>query len=298
MVEENFEAPFDEQIKYIRTEDADQLDLDALPEALSEKPTYRPFCFKYPQPVVPAATPAEILANLTWLPESRKRSAAVMSLFTDEKKMKGLLLRGLTSAGNEAAARILAILVCAEESAVNIFFNECKRLEENKMKANRRALQEIESEERVHDWLIQQARSYYPTTEDMNAIRRRTRRLFMRVASRDFATHFARISGLDSGVCICLTALLGSKTVTGVEGFATLLRHIRRDEASHVKKARSHAAYLGFDASGFGDAYDLTRGGIVKMLEPISGSFETMGVDPDRLYKRLLRFQARRSTIE
>ena len=103
-----------------------------------------------------------------------------------------------------------------------------------------------------------------------------------------------RIAGLGSGVCICLTALLGSKTVTAVPGFARLLRHIRRDEASNVKKARAHTGDLGFEAGRFGDAYDLTRTGMVDMLTPIAPSFEIMGVDPDRLFQRLLRFQAGR----
>jgi hypothetical protein len=138
----------------------------------------------------------------------------------------------------------------------------------------------------------------YPVPDDIGAIRRRTRRLFMRVASRDLGTHFARISGLDSGVCICLTALLGSSKVTEVDGFARLLRHIRRDESTHVKKSRAHAAYLGFDNSDFGAAYELTRSGMVTMLEPIAPSFEEMGVDPDRLFKRLTRFQNNRAMVD
>ena len=293
---DDFESPFEEQWQQIQQEFEEVAeDLGQLPPLARRPGDYKYFCFPVPEATRPAGSPQEILANLWWLPESRKRSAAMVRDFADPDLLKGLLLQNLTSAGHEAAARILAILVCAEESAVNIFQHEAARVEEEQIKANHQALLEIETEERVHDWLIQTARAHYPKPDDIVSIKRRTRRLFMRVASRDLGVHFARISGLDSGVCICLTALLGSKTVTAVPGFARLLRHIRRDEAGHVKKARAHAGFLGFDASGFGDAYDLTRSGMVDMLTPIAPSFETMGVDPDRLFKRLLRFQAGRT---
>ncbi len=295
MHEENFEAPFDEQMETIQAFREDGLaDLDHLPSALNDVTEFTPYCFKWPDAEIPADTPYQILTQLAWMPESQKRAARIMSDYTDEDQLKASLLRGLNDAGQEAVARILAILVCAEESAINIFHHECKRIEENQIRANRQALLEIESEERVHNWLIHKARSFFQTPDDIPAIRRRTRRLFMRVGSRQLDVHFARISGLDSGVCICLTALLGSSKVTDVEGFARLIRHIRLDESSHVKKARTHAADLGFQSSQFGDAYDLVRTGMVGMLEPISSSFETLGVDPDRLFKRLLRFQTSR----
>ncbi len=293
---DEFEASFEEQWQQIQPEQAELAeDLEELPLSLKEKPEFKYFCFPVPEADILAESPHDILANLWWLPESRRRSAALMKDFSETETLKASLLNNLTSAGHEAAARILAILVCAEESAVNIFQHECRRLEQEQVQANRQALLEIESEERIHDWLIQTARSHYPLPEDIVSIKRRTRRLFMRVASRDLGVHFARISGLDSGVCICLTALLGSQTVNDATGFARLLRHIRRDEASHVKKARAHAGFLGFQASAYGDAYELTRTGMVEMLTPVASSFEVMGVDPDRLFKRLLRFQSNRA---
>jgi len=292
MHEENFEAPFEEQMETIQAFREDgNVDLGHLPDQLNEVPQFAPYCFKWPDAEIPADTPAEILTRLAWMPDSQKRAASIMCDYADDNALEASLLTGLTSAGQEAVARILAILVCAEESAISIFHHECKRIEENQIQANRQALLEIESEERVHNWLIHKARSFFPTPDDIPAIRRRTRRLFMRVGSRQMDLHFARISGLDSGVCICLSALLGSTRVTDVTGFARLIRHIRLDESSHVKKARSHAADLGFQSSDFGEAYDLVRTGMVGMLEPIGSSFETLGVDPDRLFKRLLRFR-------
>lgn len=291
-MQDNLEASFDEQLQAIQSETVDtHADLAHLPDALSQPANIAPFCFDFPSPDKTGETPAEILGGLAWQPKSRERAATMMVDYCDTNATQLSHLSGIGDEAQEAAARILGVLVCAEESAINIFHHECNRLEPGEIRHNQQALREIESEERVHDWLIQQARSYYPQPDDMAQIRRRTRRLFMRVASRDLGTHFANITGLDSGVCISLTALLGSKQVREHEGFARLIKHIRRDEATHVKKSRDHAVSLGFDEKRFHESYALTRNGMVGMLEPIASSFEAMGVDPDRLFGRLLRFQ-------
>ncbi|ORE88289.1 hypothetical protein ATO7_00400 [Oceanococcus atlanticus] len=292
---ENFEASFDEQLQAIQAEAEDiHADLAHLPAALSQPQGITPFCFDVPDPDLTAEDPASILAGLAWEPRSRERAATMMADYCDTQATEMSLLGGIADKQQEAAARILAVLVCAEESAINIFHHECNRLSPEETAYNHRALREIESEERVHNWLIHQARGHLPVPDDVPQIRRRTRRLFMRVASRDLGTHFARITGLDSGVCISLTALLSSGDVRKHTGFARLIKHIRRDEATHVKKSRDHAVALGFSEDSFHDAYDLTRAGMVGMLEPIAGSFEDMGVDPDRLFGRLLRFQGSR----
>ena len=292
---DNFEASFDEQFEAIQSEAVDiHADLAHLPAALNEPPAITPFCFDFPQPDETGETPAQILGGLAWDGKSRERAATMMADYCDTNATEMSFLGGVGEEAQLAAARILGVLVCAEESAINIFHHECNRLSPEEAAFNHRALREIESEERVHNWLIHQARAYHPVPDDLPQIRRRTRRLFMRVASRDLGTHFARITGLDSGVCISLTALLGSAQVRQQTGFARLLKHIRRDEATHVKKSRDHAVNLGFDENSFHECYELTRTGMVGMLEPIASSFEALGVDPDRLFGRLLRFQGSR----
>ncbi|HEX4871510.1 MAG TPA: hypothetical protein VFV27_04285 [Nevskiaceae bacterium] len=293
---DDFEASFQEQLQAIEAETLDgPVDLERLPAALSERSLPAPYCFAYPAPVQGADDPASILREQVWEPESRQRAAALMVRYSQPGALREQMLGGADDATLAACARILAVLVCAEESAINVFEHECGRLQREQVQANERALREIETEERVHNWLIQQARAHLPAPEDLDAIRRRTRRLFMRVASRDIAEHFARLTGLDSGVCISLSALLGSAKVRRLSGFAELLTHIRHDEATHVRKSREHAVGLGFDATRFHECYDLTRTGMVEMLRPISSSFETLEVDPERLFKRLLRFQDKRS---
>jgi len=292
---DDFEASFAEQLAAIEAE-AGPVAAEAYTARLTDAPDFASFCFAYPAPdsESQAQDPAALLADLTWDAGAHARAATMLSAYADDRAIRDSLLGGVDDASQLAVARILAILVCAEESAVNVFHHECHRLSEAQIAADHQALREIETEERVHAWLIHAARSHLPVPDDIDAIRRRTRRLFMRVASRDVPTHFARLTGLDSGVCISLSALLGSAKVNRIEGFARLIKHIRRDEATHVKKSRDHAVDLGFDADRFHECYDLTRSGMVGMLEPIAGSFETLGVDPDRLFRRLMRFQESR----
>lgn len=292
---DDFEASFSEQLAAIEAEAAPAVST-AVSARLLETPDFTPFCFAYPAPdsASHAQHPAALLADLTWDLASHARASAMLSAYADDMATRDSLLLGVDDESQLAVARILAILVCAEESAVNVFHHECNRIPAAQVVADEQALREIETEERVHAWLIHAARSHLPVPDDIDAIRRRTRRLFMRVASRDVPTHFARLTGLDSGVCISLSALLGSAKVNKIQGFARLIKHIRRDEATHVKKSRDHAVDLGFNPDQFHECYDLTRGGMVGMLEPIASSFETLGVDPDRLFKRLMRFQESR----
>ena len=222
----------------------------------------------------------------------------VGAALTGDRSVAGVAFTGSTEVGRIINRALAAkdgpiVPLIAETGGQNALVVDSSALAEQVV-ADQQALREIENEERVHTWLIHTARTYLPEPEDISSIRRRTRRLFMRVASRDIATHFARITGLDSGVCISLSALLGSRKVNNIQGFARLIKQIRRDEATHVKKSRDHAVGLGFDADCFHDCYDLTRTGMVDMLTPIASSFDDLKVDPDRLFKRLLRFQGNR----
>ncbi|MGQ0697941.1 MAG: hypothetical protein ACT4PZ_06810 [Panacagrimonas sp.] len=292
---DDFEATFDEQLLAIQAEPSDAaVNVERLPVALGVVPSVEPFCFPYPNPNDCGEDPASILRAQNWDDDSRVRASAMMVDYCDTSATRDAMLTGVDDEAQAGIARILGVLICAEESAINIFHHETARLDAERAVSEQIALREIESEERVHNWLIQQARAYFPQPDDLSAVRRRTRRLFMRVASRDLATHFARITGLDSGVCISLSAILGSAKVKRMRGFPRLLKHIRHDEANHVRKSRDHAVDLGFDTRNFHDCYDLTRTGMVEMLTPIASSFEALEVDPDRLFQRLLRFQGQK----
>ena len=246
-------------------------------------------CFAKPDLDVPADTPQHMLDHLVWRPGAAERAAAMMQAFSSETSLEGALLRGLSSHDMEAVARILAIMVCAEESAINIFQLESARLSKVQSAAAQRQLLEIASEERVHDWLIQRTRQWFPTPDDLPQLQKRARRLFIRMASRDYGEHFARISGLDAGVCICLSHMLNARGIRASQGLTQLFRYIRQDEAGHVKVGRHHAIACGFNKADFGKAYALSRQGLVHLISSTADSFEAIGADPNVIVKNLLK---------
>lgn len=249
------------------------------------------FCFEIPFAGSPTEKPDQLLKNLVWSSKSAKRASEIMKAFADDIRLCGLLNNGLSILEKEGCARLLAALLCAEESAVNIFHIEGNRMHEKQEFDSERTLMEIASEERVHDWLIRRTRKFLPEPDDIDSIRLRSKRTFMRIASRELSTHFARIAGLDSGVCIILSALLNSQRITASEGLKYLLSHIRMDETGHVEKSLYHAIKLGFDKSELSNAINYSRQAVVKMLVPIRDAFEDLKVDSDSLFKRLIHQQ-------
>lgn len=248
-----------------------------------------PYCFAKPHLETPIETPEDMLQHLVWRPGAAERAATMMQLFSDKTSLESRLLRGLSSREMEAIARLLAIMVCAEESAINVFQLESERMNAGQTATAQRKLLEIASEERVHDWLIQQTRQYFPVPDDLSQLRKRARRLFIRMASRDFGEHFARISGLDTGVCICLNHFLKAPRIHASQGISQLFRYIRQDESGHIKVGRQHALACGFDKASFGVEYTLSRQRLADLLDSISDSLETIGADPDILFNNLLK---------
>lgn len=247
---------------------------------IDHQPAESFYCFTKPELDIPTDTPEQMLDHFAWRPGAAKRAAIMMQAFSDETALERALLRGLRSREMEAIARLLAIMVCAEESAINVFQLESKRLNASQSAVARRQLLEIASEERVHDWLIQRTRQYFPTPEDLPQLRRRARRLFMRMASRNYGEHFARI---------CLNHMLHNRAMRASQGLSQLFRYIRQDESGHVKVGRHYAMACGFDKADFGRAYALSRQRLIDLLSTIADSFEAIGTDPDVLFKNLLK---------
>ncbi len=140
---------------------------------IDHQPAESFYCFTKLELDIPTDTPEQMLDHFAWRPGAAKRAAIMMQAFSDETALERALLRGLRSREMEAIARLLAIMVCAEESAIKVFQLESKRLNASQSAVARRQLLEIASEERVHDWLIQRTRQYFPTPEDLPQLRRR-----------------------------------------------------------------------------------------------------------------------------
>lgn len=201
------------------------------------------------------------------------------------------LLSGLSTQGAEGLSRIVPTMMCGEESAVHVFQKEAIRVENSQAAAaGSSLLLQISAEEAVHERLLQQMRACLPVPDDLASLRRRARYFFFRIASRDPATHFARIVGLDSGVCITLSCMLEPSTALAKAPAASQIwSRIWRDEARHVRISRQHVVDLGIDQAKLVEESRQMRGSYAELLVlPLSDDFERMGVDPDRLYRRIV----------
>lgn len=187
----------------------------------------------------------------------------------------------------EGLSRVLPALVCGEESAVNVFHREGKRLDPREWQALQRALGGIEDEERVHQKMLLWLSGRLPMPSDLDALARRTRRFFMRMQSRDVALHFGRIAELDSAVCRIMHAVGCSTKLGPGSVVTTIVRKIQRDEARHVKVSRIHSRALGLTPAQAGLIRDEVRAGVVGLLDPVADAFDAAGVDSDRLFRAI-----------
>ncbi|WP_089717884.1 hypothetical protein [Candidatus Entotheonella palauensis] len=106
-----------------------------------ENPPVMPgYCFSKPVLHITTDMGEPKLDHLVWRQGAAERAAKMMHAFSGETSLEGWLLRGLRSHDMEAIARILAVMVCAEESAINIFQLESERLSARQSAAAQRQL--------------------------------------------------------------------------------------------------------------------------------------------------------------
>lgn len=109
----------------------------------------------------------------------------------------------------------------------------------------------------------------------------------MRLADRNVLVHCVRIVAIDSAVCHLLGALrrrgnpLASQT-----GIDSILARIHRDEARHVAIAKRCASPLLETIRGR-DIVAEARDRLIQVLEFRAAAFDTLRIDPDRLFARL-----------
>ena len=199
------------------------------------------------------------------------------------------LWRGFSTRGLEVMSRFLPTLMCGEESATHVFQQEGERIKEIPIiSASSALMAQIAREEAFHERLIGLFRSQLPLPDDLSELRRRARFFFLRLASRDPAIHFARIIGLDSGVCITLSSLLQESPDFARAPLAyRCCDRIRRDEARHVRTSRRHVLDLGIDQATLVEESANARKGLAELLQMLADDFEDFGVDPDKLFRRI-----------
>lgn len=192
---------------------------------------------------------------------------------------------GMSDAEMEASARLAAVLLCGEQSAIQVFTAEVRR--GRAPEAALDALRAIEYDEHLHERALLAFCEFLPVPGDLHSLTRRAQRFFAglgRVSS--MAQQFARISHLDSGVCKIMWHVERS-AINSVSPLRRIAAQIKTDEARHVAVTRRYAAVLGLTPDKIRDDAVAIADGLVGILAPVADSFETVGVDSDRLFAQL-----------
>ena len=100
------------------------------------------------------------------------------------------------------------------------------------------------------------------------------------------ARHFGQISHLDSAVCKIMWHLETS-TIDRLSPLRIIATQIKNDEARHVLVSRRYAASLGLPSRKRDDDGIAITEGLIDMLQVLADSFETVGVDSDRLFAHI-----------
>jgi len=195
----------------------------------------------------------------------------------------------MSDAEMEASARLASVLLCGEQSAIQIFSAEVRR--GNAPAVALKALHEIELDEQLHEQALQALCEHLPRPDDLHALKRRAQRFFLGLGRiDDMARHFGQISHLDSAVC----KIMWHVENCAIERASPLRRiatQIKIDEARHVSVSRRYAASLGLSKTGQQDDGDAITEQLIDMLGVLVDSFETIGVDSDKLFAHLRKTQ-------
>jgi hypothetical protein len=177
----------------------------------------------------------------------------------------GRLRLRLGPAHADALAELLPVLLCGEESAALAMDHIAgSRDAQDEMRA---ALARIALDELEHQALLQRIRAGLPVPHDDPELHTAMRRFFMRLASRDPATHCARIAAVDSAVCLLLGELRGRRRPIALEPtLNTVVARIHRDEARHVALTSRYAAELSRSQGAHDDVVE-ARHGLTRLLE-------------------------------
>jgi len=187
----------------------------------------------------------------------------------------------------EACARLVTVLLCGEQSALLIFSAEVKRGRAPEQALN--ALRSIEFDEQLHEQALSDFSQYLPVPDDLHAVKRRAQRFFAGLGRiSDMARHFGQISYLDSAVCKIMFHIERS-SIDSLSPLRQIAGQIKKDEVRHVSVSRNYAASLGLKRSVMNEDGFATTEGLIHILEPVTASFETVGVDSDKLFAHIRR---------
>lgn len=188
----------------------------------------------------------------------------------------------LNSQQQIALAQLIPLLLCGEQSALFVFHNECKRISDwNSLEP----LQIIEADESLHEEVLQNLLNILPKVNNHNT-KRRAQYFYAKLEQRtqSIPQHFLVISKLDACVCVIMNAIARSDLKGTYIG--RLFELIKKDEARHVKLAKSHALYL--DPNVEVDKNFCIEQELVQLLKSERESLIKLGIDDSFLFKRIL----------
>ena len=222
----------------------------------------------------------------------RRRSAArvcVLDIEGDGREPIPMPAVDLDDRARQGLARLLPSLLCGEESAAITFARESIRFGSPADGDIRAALKGIAREEAIHERLLRGLSAALPPAPDLEEIRSNARRFYVAMArSGEVSDHFARIAELDSCVCVLLSAFLRSRAAR-CDPVGALFRRIRQDEVRHVATSRRYLDAMGTPTESVMSASEWVRPELVRLLVPVGGAFDDIGVDPEALFHRLQR---------
>src|SRR5580658_4980716 len=193
------------------------------------------------------------------------------------------LAAGLSSGAAECFSRLVPALLCGEESAICVFHRES--VSARAAEASKRILHKLQREEEVHSLLLARLLTELPTAPDLATLRRRARSFFIRMGVTTPSVVLSRVVEIDSAVCIIMRSVLAPHVTPDATNLKNLWTRIRREEAEHVRCSQGYLDALGVKAPA--DSVAVAREGLVEMLSGVADSFEGLGVDADRLFRRI-----------
>ena len=220
---------------------------------------------------------------------SRGRQTAMRTWFTQWGDNFSSTPLALTTAHQDALARLVPALLCGEQSAIEIFQTEAEYLAHKARNSSLMLFHTIENDEAAHEASLQMLRAKLPIAVDENVIRRRSQGYFAGLGRAKTVAHrFGQVAQLDSAVCAIMWFVQHSE-VGGNSMVGKLAERIKRDEARHVSVSRQHAFALGLSRDDYCHLGERVRCDLTSMLEYVANSFEDIGIDADLLFARIRR---------
>lgn len=196
-----------------------------------------------------------------------------------------------------ALSRLIPILLCGEQSANFVFGQEVKKQQyHHELSTDNNiidGLLSIESDEYFHDQalkaVLKKINEKLHYQQDIKKLTRQAQLFYYQIGKSDSTIqHFANIKHLDTCVTIIMSEMAKSKL--GKEHLLSKLFHlIHLDEAKHVRICSAYIKYLGGDNKIINQQAKPIKTRLVALLKSESPSFITMGINPEKLFYRIMR---------